>query len=364
MSPRVSVVVANYNGRPHLPYCLPSLLATAYDNFDVVLVDNASRDDSVDFVRAAFPQVEVVVNDRNLGWAGGNNVGVRLALARGADYIVLQNNDTRVDPRWLSAAVTALEAHPRLGVLGFAVLGEYRADEDPDGRLFAAQVAAATPPRLVSAGHVSGCALVVRAQVFRDVGLFDERYFVFAEEDDFVARALSAGYERARVTVPVWHAHGGTWQRSPLRFSYLAMRNDLRFILKNEPLRRAVLRIGWTLLFVLSPRPRYDRALSHYRRLRPGNWLLNASLLKCAAVWNLVALPETLAARRRDHARSAAARARVSALPRTPLADPDASGTGRTGGMADSVTAPNTAGAPPVVNAAEAPGGPCGPQER
>jgi GT2 family glycosyltransferase len=319
VSPRVAVIVVNYNGRAHLAYCLPSLLATAYENYSILLVDNASSDDSVALVQADFPAVEIVRNRCNVGWAGGNNVGVRLAVAHGAEYVVLQNNDTRVDPRWLSAAVEAFEAHPRLGVLGFAVLGEYRADEDPDGTRFDAQVAAAAPAELVPTAHVSGCALAVRAQVFRDVGLFDERYFVFAEEDDFVARALAAGYERARVTVPVWHAHGGTWRRTPLRFSYLAMRNDLRFILKNEPPVRAVLRLGWTICFVLAVRPRYDRALSHYRRLRPGCWPVNAGLLFGAVAWNLVSLPETLMSRRRDRARAMAARPRVAVLPETPL---------------------------------------------
>ena len=127
---------------------------------------------------------------------------------------------------------------------------------------------------------------------------------------------------RARITVPVWHHHGGTWRREPLRFSRLALRNDLRCILKNEPPRRIVSRSLWLARFVLSPRARHDPAVSHLARLRPSRWPVNAVLLLLAVGWNVVMLPATLAARRRDYARVARVRARVSALPRTPLLAP------------------------------------------
>jgi GT2 family glycosyltransferase len=322
VSPRVVVVVVTFNGRRHLEYCLPSLLATAYDNYELLVVDNASADDSVAYVRAHFPDVEIVASTRNLGWAGGNNVGVRLALKRGADYIVLQNNDTRVDPRWLGEAVAAMEAHPRLGFVGFDVLGEYRPNDDPDASGFAALCAAWPGPVLGATAHISGCALFTRAAVFRDVGLFDERYFVFSEEDDLVMRAMAAGYERARLNVPVWHHHGGTWRAQPLRWSFMAMRNDIRCIVKNEPppVRRA--RLAWLTRFVCTPRVEYDRSLSHFRRLRPSTWPVNVALLAGAFLWNLVFLPQTWSARHRDYARVAAARARVTALPATPLPEP------------------------------------------
>lgn len=319
MKPKVAVVVVNYNGRRHLEYCLPSLLDSDYEPLDLVVVDNASTDGSADYVQEHFGGVAVLAADRNLGWAGGNNLGVTWALDRGADYVVLQNNDTLVDRRWLREAVAALEAHPRLGVLGFRVLNEYRSDEDPDGARFDELRRGWSGPELASTDHVSGCALLVRAQVFRDVGLFDERFFVFGEEDDFIRRAMLAGYERARINVPVWHHHGGTWRRQPLRWSALAMRNDIRGILKGESPARAAARLGWLLSFVLRPRAAYDRGLSHYRRLRPSSWPVNAALLACAIAWNLVWLPQTLLARRRDDERARRAWPRVAGLPPTPL---------------------------------------------
>ena len=313
MNPLVQVVIVNYSGRKHLEYCLPSLLATDYDNYRILLVDNASADDSIAYVKANYPKVSICCNNRNRGWAGGNNVGVRLALEQGADYIVLQNNDTRVDPRWLKAAVEVMEARPKVGFLGFQVLGEYRADEDPDGSRFEALMASWNGIEIGPAEHISGCALFTRAQVFRDVGLFDETYFVFSEEDDLQKRAMAAGYERLRINVPVWHFHGGTWRRQPLRWSVLAMRNNLRCMFKNDSWPAIKAQIKWLLHFVSRGDIPYDPAISHFRRLRPSTWLVNNLILAYAFLWNLLFLPFTLYARRRDYRLVMAARARLAA---------------------------------------------------
>jgi GT2 family glycosyltransferase len=276
-------------------------------------VDNASTDDSIAYVRANYPEVSIICNSRNRGWAGGNNVGVRHALQQGAAYIVLQNNDTRVDPRWLREAVKVMEIRPEVGFLGFQVLGEYRADDDPDGSRFEALMASWSGVELSPAEHISGCALFTRAQVFRDVGLFDETYFVFSEEDDLQKRAMAAGYGRLRINVPVWHFHGATWRRQPLRWSVMAMRNNLRCMLKNDSLPSIVAQIKWLLHFVGSRRVTYDPAISHFRRLRPSTWPINTLILAYAFLWNLLFLPLTLYARHRDYRLVAAARARLAA---------------------------------------------------
>lgn len=316
---RVAVVVVNYNGRHHLDYCLPSILSTAYEACDVIVVDNASTDGSAELVRSSYPRARLLASPTNRGWAGGNNLGIRQALTDGCSYVVLQNNDTLVDPRWLGAAVAVMDPNPRLGILGFRVLNEYRADEDPDRTVFQSAMDAWHEPRLSATAHVSGCAMFVRARLFEELGLFDERYFVFGEEDDFVRRALAAGYQQARIDVPVWHHHGGTWRRSPLRWSLLAVRNDIRSILKNESGAARRARLTWLLRFVARPRSDHDPGLSHFQRLRPSIWPVNVAILGYALLWNLVFLPQTLAARQRDYARVRRVRDRVTALAPTPL---------------------------------------------
>lgn len=115
--PRVAVIILNYNGWRYLPACLEALAATDYppDALDLLVVDNASQDGSVERLRAAFPGVRVLALRRNLGFAGGNNAGIR---ATNAPYVVLLNNDTAVEPGWLKPLVRAAQSDPSVGGCG------------------------------------------------------------------------------------------------------------------------------------------------------------------------------------------------------------------------------------------------------
>ena len=116
--PRVAVIVLNWNGREDTLECLRSIRSIAYSNFGVIVVDNGSTDGSVAAIRASQPSVEVIDTGENLGFAGGNNVGIRRALELGADYVLLLNNDTVVDPGLLRAFVAAAALHPEAGAFG------------------------------------------------------------------------------------------------------------------------------------------------------------------------------------------------------------------------------------------------------
>ena len=312
--PLVHIVVLNHDGKGHLEYCLPSLLATEYPNYCILLVDNGSTDDSVEYARENFPQVTIVQNEENLGWAGGNNVGIRYALNHDADYIVLQNNDTKVDPRWLSGAVQVCKDDPRIGIVGFNILQEYIQGEDPDEERFKELSAAWEKLEYEHADHVSGAALFVRADVFRDVGLIDEAYFAYSEEDDLEKRAVRAGYRMVRINVPLWHYNGGFWRKQFLRSSVMALRNNIRCMIKNDTLRSIGRQIVWLFKFVCPPRLEYDVRIPHFRRLRPSNFMVNNMILLYALLWNLLFLPVTLRARYRDEHRIAQARKRWEQL--------------------------------------------------
>src|SRR5436190_7401977 len=121
-APSVAVIVLNWNGRDDTLACLESLAGLNYDNFQVMVVDNGSTDGSVGAIRPRFPGVEIIETGRNLGFAEGNNVGIRLALDRGMDYVFLLNNDTVVDPSLLSELVAAAERCPEGGIFGAQIL--------------------------------------------------------------------------------------------------------------------------------------------------------------------------------------------------------------------------------------------------
>jgi GT2 family glycosyltransferase len=315
--PFVYVIVLNHNGKHHLEYCLPSLLATEYPNYRIVLVDNASTDGSIEYTRQNFPEIHVVENEKNLGWAGGNNVGIRYALDCGADFVVLQNNDTKVAPMWLTGAVQVCEANPRIGLVGFRMLQEYVQGEDPDQEQFRALSMAWEKLEYESTHHITGAALFVRADVFCEVGLIDESYFAYSEEDDLEKRALRAGYQLVRINVPLWHYNGGFWRKQFLRSSVLALRNNIRCMIKNDTPRSIAHQIVWLIRFVCPPRLEYDIRIPHFRRLRPSNFAVNNAILLYALLHNLLFLPATLWARHQDERRIAQARQRWARVPET-----------------------------------------------
>jgi GT2 family glycosyltransferase len=300
MAPKVFVIILNWNGKRHLTYNLPSVTQTTYDVLEIVMVDNASTDDSVAWVREHFPTVTVIETGFNWGYAGGNNVGIRYALANHADYVVLLNNDTEVDPRWIQEAVRVAEFDPKVGMIGFGTIGEYRQNEDPNREKFRQAQAEWIPSEVTPATHITGCALFMRATMLRYVGIIDDAYFAYAEEDDLLNRALRAGYQQVRITVPVWHLNGGSWGKRAYRASYLAMRNNIRFLIKNRTPKEIYEQTMWLIRFVATPQIQFDPDIPHFRRLRAHRYSVNVTILLLAILWNVLNFPLTLWARHQD----------------------------------------------------------------
>jgi GT2 family glycosyltransferase/chaperonin cofactor prefoldin len=200
--PRVSLIVLNWNGRQFLEQSLPALLELDYPNFSVQLIDNASTDGSVTFVRERFPQVEVFCNQRNLGFAAGNNVALRRS---GAGVVVLVNPDVVVSRDWLQKLVAPMQQDETIGIAGCklyypggrriqhaggyvtypqALPGHYGLNEEDKGH----------HGTLRNVDYVIGAALAVKRQVLNEIGLLDEGYFLFFEDADWCLRARRAGY--------------------------------------------------------------------------------------------------------------------------------------------------------------------------
>ncbi len=217
--PLVYIVVLNYNGRRWIESCIDSLLNTRYENFRVILVDNASGDGSIEFVRSRFPQVRIIENSHNIGFSEGNNVGIREALAGNADYIVLLNPDTRVEPGWLGEMITVGEAESSVGILG-AVQLEY---EGAEFNSWTKNMAREFLDELrepacawIRTDWVEGACFTVKRRVFEDAGLLDPIYFAFYEEIDFCRRAALCGHQIALVPRSRIHHHrGGSWEADP-----------------------------------------------------------------------------------------------------------------------------------------------------
>jgi GT2 family glycosyltransferase len=247
--PCVWIVVLNWNGIVDTLACLESLRRLDYAGYRIVVVDNGSTDGSVETLRQeSLPStLEIVETGRNLGYAGGNNVGIRYALDRGADFILLLNNDTTVDPMLLDELLGAAERHPAVGCFGPWIFYMHEPDRlwfsrsewSPAKSAFTApgkgRPASEVPTEPADTEYVCGAALFFRAEVAREIGLFDERFFLVYEDSDWCFRARRAGFGCMMVPAArVWHRIGTSFsgEASPLR-TYFSTRNNLLWGEKN-----------------------------------------------------------------------------------------------------------------------------------
>ena len=304
-TPLVHVIVVNYNGAAHLPYCLPSIRATEYPNVSILLVDNASTDGSADAADASG--TTTLRNSSNLGWSGGNNQGIRQALQAGAAYVVLANNDIRVHPRWIAEAVVVAESAPDVGVIGFDVHEPQPGDGDRDAG-FTAACRAWSSTQSQPTASVGGMAMFVRSSVFEELGLIDENFFAYGEENDFQIRAARADYRIVSINVPVWHHGGGSFGRIPFRASLLQTQNNIQLLLKHHTIsqlvKSAVTHVSRRVMGLGRPRP----ATSVERRLQSASVAQTIAVLVLATCGIALKAPAILRRRAEDRRRIEAAR--------------------------------------------------------
>lgn len=243
-SPKVAIIILNYNGLVDTLACLESLEQLEYSNYETVLVDNGSSDGSVVAVRRAYPRVMIMETGENLGYAAGNNVGLQYMLASDAAYALLLNNDTVVAPNFLAQLVDTAQTDPLIGVAGptiyyfdqpdtiWSVGGAIDWDRGQTGMLGLDQPDTGQfgqDPRPVD--FVTGCALLVKRQVLEEAGLLDARFFMYFEETEWCTRIRRAGYHIIHVpSSKIWHKiKPGQQHRSP-RVHYYMTRNRLLFL--------------------------------------------------------------------------------------------------------------------------------------
>ncbi|MDZ7336927.1 MAG: glycosyltransferase family 2 protein [candidate division KSB1 bacterium] len=218
MAPKVFVITLNWNGRQWLEDCLTSVLALDYPNFEVVMVDNGSTDDSVAFVRQRFPSVHVVENGSNLGYARGFNAGLEYAAERGTDYFLIMNNDTVIDQGALAALVETAQAYSKAGF----VTGKVYFYDQPDTLQ---TVGKKEDPIVWNGDHIGwlekdvgqyetvterafldDVMTLVDRRLYDEIGGYDPQFFLQAEEFDWQARAKQRGWKFYYTPkAKIWH---------------------------------------------------------------------------------------------------------------------------------------------------------------
>ena len=256
--PLVSVIILNYNAREYLDGCLRSVLNSNYDNLEVILVDNASTDGSVEFVLERFGNsgIKVIRLKRNYGFSIGNNKGAEYATGK---YLVFLNPDTEVDPDWLGPLVEVMEKNPDIGVAQPLVLMS-------DGKHVDSAGCWINPYGLVfTLGHgredgkhytgvydifyAKGCALMIRREVWERLGGFCPLFFTYYEETDLCWRVWRLGYRV--VCVPesvIYHAGGGTLKKVPFHVKYHEARGRIAVLIRNHTFFNVMKYVPVTLL--------------------------------------------------------------------------------------------------------------------
>ena len=239
-SPGLCIIVLNWNGLADTQECLRSLQKVTYPNREVILVDNASTGDDVSQLDKEFGEsIRIIRNEKNYGFAGGNNAGIRYALDRSSpDYVFLLNNDTVVDPDFLDELVKAGEANPDAGILGPKVYYY-----DFDGRKDVIWAAGGKIRwwhpwfyHTTGQGHddlpkyqklrdvpwISGAAIMIKRQVLEQISLLNAEYFLGGEDVEYCLKARARGFRCLYVpTARIWHKVGRSRLKHGPRFSEL-----------------------------------------------------------------------------------------------------------------------------------------------
>jgi hypothetical protein len=244
MKPKVSIIILNWNGFDDTKECLESLKKVDYPNYEIMVIDNGSRDGSADKIRKEFPYVKLILNSENLGFAEGNNVGIREALKSDPNYVLLLNNDVIVDRKFLTELVKGAEYDPKIGMASPKI---YYYDK-PNIIWFAgAQFDrySGTSPHTGrqkedrgqydgtrKCDRLSGACMLIKRAVIEKIGYLNEDYFRAAEDTEYSIRARKSGYEILFIPSSIiWHkVSSATGGEDSAQNIYYSNRNTMYLI--------------------------------------------------------------------------------------------------------------------------------------
>lgn len=247
IQPSVFIIIVTWEAKNDIVECLYSLKKLNYPNYKIVVVDNASKDGTPRAVKSLFPDVILIENKENLGFAEGNNIGIRFALKRGAHYILLLNDDTVVHPTMLKELIKGAEMDDKNGIGGGKIY--YYSDEKriwfAGGKIDKGCVATHHIGNEIDNGqyneqkevdYITGCMFLIKAAVIKEIGLLDSRFFMYREEIDWCLRAKKAGFKIIYFPEAIiWHkGNTSLGGRQSAFYLYYMTRNGLLIIKKHN----------------------------------------------------------------------------------------------------------------------------------
>jgi len=274
--PKISIVIVNWNGWKDTLQCLDSVFKSSYPDYRVIVVDNGSTNESVEKIEqwaqdqkgilfssspardvsepsvrldpagrpgkeqaagAGASDLVLLYSQENLGFAGGNNIGIKHALGDEGDYVVLLNNDTTVPASFLKTLLDVASIDQEIGIVGCKVFQKDDTNQIQHGaqnriswRGFCAKNLKDSSG-IVEVNFVTGCIMFINSKVFRDVGLLNEKYFMYVEDVDFCYRTESNGWKiKVDLDTAIWHRHSASNRDNGFSVTYYSARNRLHLI--------------------------------------------------------------------------------------------------------------------------------------
>ncbi len=262
---KVSIVILNWNGKEFIFGCLDSVRKLKTENWklETVVVDNASTDDSVEEIEKKYEDIKILRNQKNLGFAEGNNVGIRYALKNGADYVLILNPDTIIDENLVVQLIKVAEKDEKVGLASpkvyFAPGYEFhknRYQKDESGKVIwyaggiidwdnilsphrgVDEVDRGQYNKVVETDYASGSCMLIKKEVLEKIGLFDKKLFLYWEDSDLSQRAKRAGWKVLYVPqAKIWHKVAASSAIGSALNDYYLTRNRLLFGLRYARLR-------------------------------------------------------------------------------------------------------------------------------
>lgn len=250
MKKSVFIIILNWNNWEDSAKCVESCRNLTYSNFRILIIDNGSTDGSETILKGHFPGIDIIQTGKNLGFAGGNNIGIRWALEHDADFVWLLNNDTVVDPQCLSRMVQVAEANDHVGMVGSKIYYYH----SPETLWFAGgeidlvkggltrhvgqdEKDVGDYDLLQETGYITGCSILARREMIEEVGMLEEKYFLYFEDADWSLRARQKGWSLLyQPEARLWHKEGAQTEKVySARFVYYFLRNRFFFVRRFAP---------------------------------------------------------------------------------------------------------------------------------
>lgn len=260
MLPLVSIVIPNWNGKKYLKDCITSLRGQTHNNLEIIVVDNASKDDSVEYLQKNFPDTKIIQHRSNLGFGAANNTGISAAQG---EYIMMLNNDTRLEPNCIEELIRSIERNKKYGACASKILLE-----NEDNLLDVAGIAVCLDGLSIGRGRLessdkfndeeevffaSDCACLYKKEMLEDIGLTNEVYdvdfFAYADETDMGWRAQLAGWKCIyNPKAVVYHLHSASSGSYSSFKAFLVERNRIWVAIKSFPVSFLILGLFYTIL--------------------------------------------------------------------------------------------------------------------